>query len=232
MQPLILLHGALGTAGSLDLLHNALGAHAHIYVMEFSGHGDASWPEDAGFSIDTFETDVCRFMDARNIQAAHLFGYSMGGFVALRIALNAPDRVLSVTTLATKLNWTAETCAKEAAMLDAVVLEAKAPKFVAALAAAHPVSGWRKLVQQTQQMIGGMHKYRLDEQTLASMQQPIRLMVGDRDKMVSLDETIQAYRALPAASMAILPKTPHPLEGADAALLATLIQQHLAAVTT
>jgi hypothetical protein len=45
-------------------------------------------------------------------------------------------------------------------------------------------------------------------------------MLGDRDTTVSLDETAAAVRALPQGELAVLPRTPHPLEQADAARLA------------
>ena len=38
------------------------------------------------------------------------------------------------------------------------------------------------------------------------------LMLGDRDKMVTLEETVKVYQHLPKAQMAILPNTEHPIE--------------------
>ena len=228
MPPIILLHGALGAASSLLPLQAALAPLAEVYTLDFSGHGEAIWPE-SGLSMEIFEKDILRLIDENNLTAAHLFGYSMGGFVALRLAAIAPQCVLSVTTLATKMDWTEEACAKEASMLNADVLEAKVPKFVAALSAAHPATGWRKLVEGTQKMIGGMSRYRFGNATLAAIQHPVRLMVGDRDKMVTMEETIAAYHALRNASLAVLPGTPHPLDAADAGLLAKLVLGNIAA---
>lgn len=223
MSPLILLHGALGAAPSMDVFAQALKS-VKFYIINLSGHGTENWPNDR-FSIETFETDVLRFMDSQNIPAAHIFGYSMGGFVALRLAAKAPERILSVTTLATKMDWTEESCQKESAMLNADVMEAKVPKFVAALDALHPQAGWRKIVEHTQYLIHIMHRYRFSDEDLGQIKQPIRMMVGDRDKMVSIDETIAVYRALPNGSLCVLPHTPHPLEGVDNTLVASLIQQ-------
>jgi pimeloyl-ACP methyl ester carboxylesterase len=207
-------------------LSNALDAFAEVHIMDFSGHGEARWPEEA-FSMETFEADVLRFMEARGLKAAHLFGYSMGGFVALRLAAKYPERVLTVTTLATKLAWTEETCAKESSMLNADAMESKVPKFVNALASVHPRAGWRKIVENTQQLIQDMYKCKLSADEMGQIKQPVRLMVGDRDKMVSMGETIDAYRALPNGALCILPETPHPLENANKPLLASLIQPML-----
>jgi hypothetical protein len=40
----------------------------------------------------------------------------------------------------------------------------------------------------------------------------VRVMVGDRDAMVSVEESAAAARALPAGELAVLPRTPHPIE--------------------
>jgi len=226
MQSIILLHGALGAAASMVSLSNALDSLAEIHIMDFSGHGEAKWPEE-GFSMETFEADVIRFMDARGLKTVHLFGYSMGGFVALRLAAQYPDRILTVTTLATKLAWTEETCIKESSMLNADAMESKVPKFVAGLATMHPHSGWRAIVENTQQLIKGMYQYKLSPEELEQTKQPVLLMVGDRDVMVGLDETTEAYKALPNASLCVLPQTPHPLEKANKPLLASLVRTML-----
>ncbi|MBK7855574.1 MAG: hypothetical protein IPJ79_12335 [Bacteroidetes bacterium] len=62
---------------------------------------------------------------ANNIGAANIFGYSMGGYVALWLARFKPHLVQFVFTLATKLNWNEETSAKENRMLNANKMEEK-----------------------------------------------------------------------------------------------------------
>ena len=53
------------------------------------------------------------------------------------------------------------------------------------------------------------------------------LLLGDRDKMVSLEETLQVYKTLPAAQLGILPGTPHPIEQVDTELLAYFIRHFI-----
>jgi hypothetical protein len=52
-------------------------------------------------------------------------------------------------------------------------------------------------------------------------------MLGDRDKMVSLDETTEVYVNLPSAQLAILPNTAHPIEMVNQARLAYEIRSFL-----
>jgi pimeloyl-ACP methyl ester carboxylesterase len=59
----------------------------------------------------------------------------------------------------------------------------------------------------------------------ARLQLPVFLLLGDRDPMVTLGETLDAYQSIPGAQFAVLPATPHPIEKADPALLAFLLHR-------
>jgi pimeloyl-ACP methyl ester carboxylesterase len=52
----------------------------------------------------------------------------------------------------------------------------------------------------------------VDHALLGRIKQPARLMVGDRDTVVSTDETAAAVRMLAVGEYAVLPNTPHPFE--------------------
>jgi pimeloyl-ACP methyl ester carboxylesterase len=223
MQNLILLHGALGNALSLAPLKAAMQADFEVHVPEFSGHGNAEWPED-GFSMSRFGEDLLRYMESAGLDDTHVFGYSMGGFVALRTAIAHPGRIKSITALATKFAWTPETSAKEAGGLDADLLLAKAPKFIDALDAAHPRGGWRKVLNATADMLGRMCESVIPDQSLQNLEIPVQLLLGERDKMVSREETLHARGLLQKGSFGILPAMPHPLESVDLNLLAALIR--------
>ena len=56
---------------------------------------------------------------------------------------------------------------------------------------------------------------------------PVLVMLGDRDKMVSLDETLEVYKALPGGSLCILPGSQHPVEQVDINLLAFTIHHFI-----
>ncbi len=223
MQTLILLHGALGSAAGLAPVKAALEADFNVHTPEFSGHGRRDWP-NAGFSMAQFGTDLLSYMDEAEVVDAHVFGYSMGGFVALRTAIAHPGRIKSITALATKFAWTPETAAREAAGLDADQLQAKAPKFIDALDAVHIRSGWRKVLDETAGMLGKMHESVIPDESLQDLEIPVQLLVGERDKMVSREETLHVRGLLQKGSFGILPATPHPLEAVDLALLAAHIR--------
>jgi len=74
-------------------------------IVELEGHG-ATPLRDRPLRIESFADAVLAAMDGANVGPADVFGYSMGGYIALYLAATSPDRVQRVATLATKLAWT------------------------------------------------------------------------------------------------------------------------------
>ena len=57
-----------------------------------------------------------------------------------------------------------------------------------------------------------------------SISTPSLLLLGDRDKMITLDETLAVYKQLPNAQLGILPDTAHPIEKVNIDMLAFFLQ--------
>ena len=55
----------------------------------------------------------------------------------------------------------------------------------------------------------------------------VLLLLGDRDKMVTLDETVAVFKQLPVAQLGVLPATYHPIETVDIQQLAYLTKKFL-----
>ena len=91
MQHLLLLHGAIGSKEQLFPLAKVLREKYTVHTLNFTGHGGENIPEEP-FSIELFAKDVLRYMDQHNIEHTSLFGYSMGGYVAMYLQKNIPKR--------------------------------------------------------------------------------------------------------------------------------------------
>lgn len=228
MKPLILLHGAIGAKDQLVPLTDALKKDYDVHTLSFSGHGGEAYPTN-GFSIANFVEDVLRYIDAHNMAQTDLFGYSMGGYVAMYMAKHHADRIGKIVTLATKFHWDEPTAIKETAMLDADKIETKLPAFAATLANRHAPNNWKEVLQRTADMLHTMGKDNpLKTEDYATIQHPSLILLGDRDKMITLDETLAVYKTLPNAQMGMLPATPHPIEQVDATMLAWMIKRFIA----
>jgi pimeloyl-ACP methyl ester carboxylesterase len=232
MQPILLLHGAIGAAVQLEPLKAQLEQQHKVYTTDFSGHGSRAFPEK-DFSIALFAADVLQFMQEQGLERVSVFGYSMGGYVAMYLAKHHPDKIDKVITLATKFHWDAETAQKEIQMLNAEKIEAKVPAFADSLRNRHTGKDWKKVLQRTADMLQALGADNtLKTAAYKEVSTPVMILLGDRDKMVSLDETVAVYKELPNAVMGILPGTPHPIEQVDVKMLGFFIGNFLGRIPT
>ena len=90
-SPLIILHGFFASSRNWRQVAQRLAARFHVYVPDLRNHGSS--PQYHFMDYPSMTADVLRFMDQRNLVTVDLLGHSMGGKVAMWLALTAPDRV-------------------------------------------------------------------------------------------------------------------------------------------
>ncbi len=219
MERLLLLAGALGEKGQFEQLAKALDGKFELHTLNFSGHGATTMPE--AFSIELFAENVLDYLATHELEDINIFGYSMGGYVALYLARFYPQKVRKVFTLATKWEWTPAIAAKEIRMLDPEKIEAKIPAFAQQLATRHHPNDWRLILQKTADLMQALGDHPpLQGADFEQLTQHIRVAIGDRDKMVTLEETIAVYGLLQHGELQVLPATPHPFEQVETRRLA------------
>jgi pimeloyl-ACP methyl ester carboxylesterase len=227
MQHLLLLHGAIGAKSQFGSLAKALSNEFNIHLINFSGHGGKPITE-ANFSIALFAGEVLDYMEENRIERADIFGYSMGGYVAMYIARYHPARANHIITLATKFHWDQAIAAKEVKMLNAETIQQKVPAFAQQLSERHFPTDWKRLLEKTAELLTTLgDDNTLKHEDYLTVTAPCLLLLGDRDKMVTLDETVTVYKQLPDAQLGILPGTSHQLELVNLQLLVFLIKQFL-----
>jgi pimeloyl-ACP methyl ester carboxylesterase len=221
---LLLLHGALGTRHQLDALGALVSRRRPVLPVEFEGHGTTP-PRDRPFSVDGFVENVIAALDTAGLEKVDVFGYSMGGYVGLALALAHPERVSTITTLGTSFDWTPERAAREAMRLDPARMREKVPDFARALEERHAgTGGWEAMLHRTSAFLISLGQQPpLGPAQLAAIQHRVRIMVGDRDATVSVEESAAAYRRLPSGELMVLPRTPHPMEQVDVYRLADVL---------
>ena len=194
------------------------------HYFDFEGHGGQPLP--ARFGIEHFASQVASYL--RQHGPMPVLGYSMGGYVAAyaSIALGAP--ITRLVTLGTKWAWTPEAAGREAGQLNPDFWLQKAAAFAQALQTLHGAKYWRPLVAQTAQMMLAMGKQPpLGPVHYAKLNIPLTLLLGQADRMVTLEETTAVAHYAPQAQVRVLPNTPHPLEKVEAGLLVTAIKESL-----
>lgn len=94
-QPVILLHGWLGSWGLWQKTMAFLHSSYRTYALDFWGFGESGKKRDS-YEIKDFVELVDQFMDELGISHAPIIGHSMGGTVSLSVAKRYPDRVSKV----------------------------------------------------------------------------------------------------------------------------------------
>jgi pimeloyl-ACP methyl ester carboxylesterase len=218
-QPLVLLHGALGTIEScFTNLLPVLARTRNVIATEFQGHGHT--PDvDRPLSYQQMASDTAALLRALDIEIADFVGYSMGGAVALQIAIQHPH-------LVRRLVYAGGTCYDPAGIYPEALaaMTAQAPHDLddsawhrAYVNVAPDPDAWPALVAKVRELDRAVRAWPAAD--VQGIRAPTLLVIGDAD-LVRPEHTVQMFRllgggvvgdiaALPASQLAILPGTSH-----------------------
>ncbi len=89
--PLLVLHGLFGSGVNWRSIARGLARCRTVHLLDARNHGAS--PHHPHMDYPALARDVAAFMDREGIARADVIGHSMGGKTAMRLALDAPDRV-------------------------------------------------------------------------------------------------------------------------------------------
>jgi esterase len=89
--PLIILHGLFGSARNWRAIAKGLADSHRVWSIDLRNHGDSPW--DADMTYEAMAGDIKAFMARHGLEGAALMGHSMGGKVAMTLALTEPSLV-------------------------------------------------------------------------------------------------------------------------------------------
>lgn len=226
MEPLLLLHGALGAKDQFKPLLPLLPGDVPVHSFNLAGHGGVPFAGDR-YRIESFAEQLLDWLTTQKLTRVNVFGYSMGGYVALEAARLQPDRFSKIFTLATKFAWSPESADMEVKKLRPEIILEKVPAFAQALQERHAPLNWEDVMRRTTEMMLHLGKEPLlSQEQLQQIAVPVRIAVGDRDAMVTIEESLAAFRQLVQGQFQVLPSTKHPLEQLDWQLLAQALVQY------
>jgi pimeloyl-ACP methyl ester carboxylesterase len=222
-EPLVLLHGGSVDSRFFDQNIGTLAEHFRVIAADLWGHGRTADREGA-FSMDSFAGDVAELIERAVGGPAHVLGHSIGSVVGLTLALRRPELVRKLVQVSGGFRHEAETG------MENMTLDQMVEGTVAFLGARYgevspdgedhfPVvvrKGFELSAREpayTAQEVG-----RITHRTL--------VMAAD-DDIVTLEHTLEFYRALPNSELAIVPGTSHFLLQEKPALCNTTILDFL-----
>jgi pimeloyl-ACP methyl ester carboxylesterase len=249
---LVFLHEFLNDHTGWDDQMRRFSRDYRCVTIAARGYPPSDCPEDeAAYGQDIFKNDVLAVLDHLKIDKAHLVGLSMGAYTGLQLAIENPDRVLSVVAASGgaggyEPNRAAfeEQTANSAAQLESmenmpgvslasgatrVQLKRKDPiswNRVAEIISRRPVHSAAKTMRQVQLKRPPVYKL---EKELAAVKTPVLLMVGDEDESC-LDVNLWLKRVMASARMVVFPACGHVLHLEEPELFNHLSEQFLSSV--
>jgi 3-oxoadipate enol-lactonase len=219
----LLLHGLGGDHTVWDAQVPELAREFRVIAPDLRGHGQSRAPEGSTFTFAEFEGDIERLLDEAGGGPAHFVGLSAGGFLALRMALDAPARVRSLTligasvhcdnhTKAVSQRW-AETFRDEG--FDAYLLRLVKDLYYPDFVEAHPEVLDRLRAQQSAQDLGAALAWAQAVRSfdlrgrLLRVTTPTRVLQGMDDGVVDGSHGRLLRVSIPGADLKLFAQTGH-----------------------
>lgn len=90
-EPLVILHGMLGSSRNWEAVSRVLMAEFDVYALDLRNHGQS--PHNNSMRYGELAADVEAFCSRMALHSCRVIGHSMGGKVAMRWAMDCPERI-------------------------------------------------------------------------------------------------------------------------------------------
>ena len=194
-EPLVLFHGALGSMEMFGPVRSLLAREREVISVDLHGHGRTALGERA-INPNEMAEDMAVLMDRLDIDRADALGYSLGGDVAFRLAVQHPARVgrlVLVSSAFSREGFHPEINAMRAQMGGAMADSMRNTPMYRAYAAVAPDPGEFPVLLDR---IGEWLRIPYDwEDDVSKLTMPVMLVYGDSD-MIRPDHIVTFYRLL------------------------------------
>jgi pimeloyl-ACP methyl ester carboxylesterase len=202
-SPLVLLHGAFGVA----TVYPILAKDRQVIAVELQGHGHTG-DIDRPLSALQMADDVAALLNELKIDRADVFGHSMGGNVAIALAIRHPERVRKMAVNGTHFGSLEEAYGPDGPkQFQNIPADFAPPPLKAPYDRVAPdPKQWPTLVAKVKQMALTFPGFAREE--MKAIKAPVLITIGDRDG-VRPEHTVEMFRLIPSSQLAIFPGADH-----------------------
>jgi pimeloyl-ACP methyl ester carboxylesterase len=216
-QPLVVLHGAYMTVGTMGPIVPGLAETRQVVAVELQGHGHTA-DIDRPITYEQMADDTAALLRHLGLEQADVVGYSMGGITGLQLAVRHPELVRRLVVAGANYNNGGLYPEVLAGIEAATVADfAGSPMEAAYLRDAPDPGGWPTLVAKLRELDLGFAG--VPEEDIRAIAAPALVVVGDADA-VRLEHAVELFRllgggamgdlvGLPKSQLLVLPGTAH-----------------------
>lgn len=162
LEVLVILHGFFASSRNWRKISELLSAKYHVFALDLRNHGGS--PHAPTMDYPAMVGDVLRFINKHALNRPHILGHSMGGKVAMWLALNYPEQLgrLVIADIAPKSyqhSFDAIIAALQALPLAEITNRKQAEGL---LAEAIPKLDYRQFLLQNAVLVEGAYQWRID----------------------------------------------------------------------
>lgn len=216
-DPLILLHGSFMTIEAMGEIVSQLAKTRRVIGVELQGHGHTGDIERP-LRYELMADDIAALIRHLGFEQTDVFGYSLGGGVALQTAIRHPEVVRKLILISTSFKRNGlypESLAGMAAI--SVETFAGTPPHEAYLKTSPRPEAWPTVIARVKELLGNDYDWTTD---VTELKTPVLIVVGDADGLrpshaVEMFELLGGGQAdgdlvgMSSSQLAILPSTTH-----------------------
>ena len=216
-EPLVLLHGAYMTIGAMGPIVPGLAETRQVIAVELQAHGHTA-DIDRPITYEQMADDTAALLRHLGIGQTDVFGFSMGGGVALQLAIRHPDLLRKLVVASA--SYTSDGMQPELhEMIPSITPEmfAGSPIEAAYLEVAPNPGDFPRLVEKLKRL--DMTPFDWSAEDVRGIEAPTLIVVGDSDA-IRLEHAVEMFRllgggamgdlaSLPRSQLVVLPGTTH-----------------------
>jgi pimeloyl-ACP methyl ester carboxylesterase len=194
-EPLLLLHGGLGHIEMFGPVIPMLAKNRQVIGVDLHGHGRTALG-DRKINLIDIGNDLAEILTQLGYKQVDVLGYSMGGGVALRLAIQHPEKVRRLIVASApyaKAGFYPEMLPQQESVSGAMAEAMKeTPMYKSYVAIAPKPEEFPKLLDRMGELMRASYDWSED---VKKLQMPVMLIYGDSD-MVRLDHVVSFYNLL------------------------------------
>lgn len=233
-ETIVFAHGLLFSGGMFNEQVNALKDRYRCITFDFRGHGHSQVTEN-GYGMDALSDDAAEIIERLHCAPCHFLGFSMGGFVAMRLAARRPELIKSLILVSTSADPEPKEGLLKYRLLNLVarligpwvVARHVMPMMFSQRFLRNPLRAkerkiWRRQLISNDRFgvtraVTGVIDRRGVYDELHNIKIPTLIIVGQHDVATPPDRSERMHAAVPDSRLVVIPATGHmaPVEAPD-----------------